>query len=472
MRLLLGVLTLLLLPMLLAMALLLRTESQRSGADPLKGAIFTTTPNGSVVDENVHYDRKTDVYLDGGPPPRAPQRAAGLPDGDYVFQVTDPSGRVLLSEDPAKCRVFRVENGIIVALRDKTDTGFADHSADDECHVNDGPAGEGGATGRHDTNVDIDHADEGAVVVQLMPFLDTPNPGGVYEAWVIPLPTYLSNGGGLETTPIPLCAHDGRSPESCGDGAVRIGFRQDPGFGPPRDQVKTDNFKVRALVPTATSTLTPTVTYTPSPTAAATVPPTTTSTSTPRVTHTPSPTATATVPPTTTSTSTPTVTHTPSPTATATVPPTTTSTSTPTLTHTASPTATATVPPTATSTSTPTLTHTPSPTATATASTMSTSTSSPTVTHTPSPTATRTPRMVSVLLPATPTSPPTMLVPPKAPTHTPVSQVLSFPTPVIRELPRAGSGVESTSVVWQVLLGGLSAAIAISLIVIGLRRRA
>lgn len=70
------------------------------------GAIFTTVSDGSEV--NCNYPSKDSVYLDGGPGPGAPQHAAGLDDGTYVFQVTDPSGRVLLSIDPAGCRRFVV----------------------------------------------------------------------------------------------------------------------------------------------------------------------------------------------------------------------------------------------------------------------------------------------------------------------------------------------------------------------------
>jgi len=62
------------------------------------GAIFTTDTNGTFVNANV-YDDPTDVYLNGGPRANAPCTAAGLPDGDYYFQVTDPSGTVLLSAD-------------------------------------------------------------------------------------------------------------------------------------------------------------------------------------------------------------------------------------------------------------------------------------------------------------------------------------------------------------------------------------
>lgn len=212
-------------------------------AAPLSGAIFTTTPNGGIVNENVRYNAKIEVYLDGGPGPNAPQTAAGLPDGDYVFQVTDPSGKVLLSEDASKCRVFRVSNGVIVVLRDLTLTNsgaissIVDHTVTDTCHVNNSPDGAAGTSGKHDTNTDVDHGPP-AIVVQLMPFFDTPNPGGVYKAWVMPLNRYIANGGSLKAVP-----QDQKVK------GVKIGYQRDAGFGPPRDQVKTDNFKVKEFFP-------------------------------------------------------------------------------------------------------------------------------------------------------------------------------------------------------------------------------
>lgn len=63
----------------------------------LDGAIFTTTPAGDIVNENVRYESKQEVFLDGGPGPNAPRTAAALPAGLYYFQVTDPSGKCLLS---------------------------------------------------------------------------------------------------------------------------------------------------------------------------------------------------------------------------------------------------------------------------------------------------------------------------------------------------------------------------------------
>ena len=62
-----------------------------ASANPPTGAIFTTVADGSEVNYNI-YAFKTDVYLDGGPGVGAPGTAAGLDDGTYVFQITDPSG--------------------------------------------------------------------------------------------------------------------------------------------------------------------------------------------------------------------------------------------------------------------------------------------------------------------------------------------------------------------------------------------
>jgi hypothetical protein len=141
-------------------------------ADAPSGAIFTTVVDGSEINFN-HYAAKEDVYLDGGPGPGAPQDAAGLDDGVYVFMVTDPSGKKLLSTDNAECRLFTVSGGIIVDV---------DPSAD-------------GCT--HNTGVDIDH---GAITVQLFPYDDTPNPGGVYKAWVTNVNDYVCPLGQVECT--------------------------------------------------------------------------------------------------------------------------------------------------------------------------------------------------------------------------------------------------------------------------------
>jgi len=147
----------------------------------LPGAIFTTTVNGSRVNANI-YETKEDVYLDGGPGLNAPQGAAGLPDGDYYFQVTDPSGKVLLSVDPIASRTIQVENGIIVYVYPApTQTKY-----------------KGVWYGTHLTGTDVDHS---ALTVQLMPYVDTPNNGGVYKVWITPVEKYSPGSGSFGFVP-------------------------------------------------------------------------------------------------------------------------------------------------------------------------------------------------------------------------------------------------------------------------------
>src|SRR2546421_13112760 len=68
----------------------------------LTGAIFTTDSSCSGVDLNI-YASKGDVYIDGGP---AHPGAAGLPDGSYCVQVTDPGGQTVLGmSDPGAVTV-------------------------------------------------------------------------------------------------------------------------------------------------------------------------------------------------------------------------------------------------------------------------------------------------------------------------------------------------------------------------------
>lgn len=88
----------------------------RVATPSMSGAIFTTLPDGTRVNANI-YPSKEDVYLDGGPGPQAPVTAAGLPEGDYYFQVTDPSGKDLLSEDHISCRRVHINDaGVIDAI--------------------------------------------------------------------------------------------------------------------------------------------------------------------------------------------------------------------------------------------------------------------------------------------------------------------------------------------------------------------
>jgi hypothetical protein len=151
-------------------------------AAPVTGAIFTTTNGGTTVNGNI-YEDKADVYLNGGPQPNAPCTAAGLPDGEYYFQVTDPSGSVLLSTDDITTeRKVTVSGGVITAYGGTHATG------DGKC--------------------------PGSISVGLAPFDDTPNNGGEYKVWMTPVGSYST-----DTT---------------------VGT-----FGFINSQSKTDNFKVR-----------------------------------------------------------------------------------------------------------------------------------------------------------------------------------------------------------------------------------
>ena len=125
---------------------------------PLSGAIFTTDASGVPVNLNI-YAAKEDVYLNGGPGINAPDGAAGLPAGTYSFQVTDPSGKTLLSSDPVACRQFTVNDSGVI--QDVVLAGACAHA----------------------TGVD---GEDGGATVQLFPYDDTPNNGGVYKVWVSP----------------------------------------------------------------------------------------------------------------------------------------------------------------------------------------------------------------------------------------------------------------------------------------------
>jgi len=106
---------LLIIPLVAAAALVAGTLPA-SAADPISGAIFTTDVSGVPVNLNI-YAAKEDVYLNGGPGINAPVGAAGLPAGTYSFQVTDPSGKTLLSTDAVSCRQFTVDVDVQLVLR-------------------------------------------------------------------------------------------------------------------------------------------------------------------------------------------------------------------------------------------------------------------------------------------------------------------------------------------------------------------
>lgn len=216
------------------------------------GAIFTTTDNGSRVNANIYGD-KSDVYLDGGPGPNALQGSAGLDDGIYVFQVTDPSGQTLLSTDKAACRVVEVGQGVIRAVLDWDGSGissadFSRHdfpggalgspSPSDKCHS------EGKSKSKHDANQDIDHGPP-AIVVQLMPYATTPNPGGVYKAWMIPIVDFVAG-----CQPLGLAGDSGLNTVNCGYAPANF-----HGFLPAHSKMDTFKVKEKAGKPRPTITV-------------------------------------------------------------------------------------------------------------------------------------------------------------------------------------------------------------------------
>ena len=137
-------------PLAFLLAVTLSTSSV--SAQGLKGAIYTTTMDGTAVNKNI-YGSSSDVYLNGGP---QNLNSSGLPDGTYYFQVTDPSGKTLLSTDNAVCRQLIVAGGRVAGA-----AGPCPH-----------------------LNGTFNPAN-GSTPVQMAPFSSTPNAGGEYKAWLI-----------------------------------------------------------------------------------------------------------------------------------------------------------------------------------------------------------------------------------------------------------------------------------------------
>jgi len=166
-----------------------------SAGEHVSGAIFTGLEDGGRVNKNIYTDMR-DVYLLGGPGPNAPPGSAGLPDGNYYFQVTDPSGKKLLSLDAVKCREFVVEGGVftdylgvgrtwdppVKGAGKGVKSGVAPEPV--PCHK------DGWQFGKHDTGFSIDH---NSTTIQLMPYAPTPNKGGVYKVWATPTEHFEGN---------------------------------------------------------------------------------------------------------------------------------------------------------------------------------------------------------------------------------------------------------------------------------------
>ena len=138
------------------MGVALMAASVPAMAAPMPGAIFTTDSTCTGVDLNI-YGSKDAVYLDGGP---AHPGSAGLDDGWYYVQVTEPNGT------PLGTPPLDINNAPIAQVQ-VTNGEFA------QCYqlsailvkVSDGSTG----------------------------YDDTTNAGGEYKAWVSQGPNFINN---------------------------------------------------------------------------------------------------------------------------------------------------------------------------------------------------------------------------------------------------------------------------------------
>lgn len=139
----------------LSISLVLAFSLSAVGLGGLPGAIYTSNYDGSRVNQNL-YPNISSVYLNGGP---NNNNSGGLLPGYYYFEVTDPSGKILLSTDRAECRQVVVNaDGRIYGVR-----------SDVACSH----------------NVGWVDAANGGLPVQLAPFAQTPNAGGEYKVTLI-----------------------------------------------------------------------------------------------------------------------------------------------------------------------------------------------------------------------------------------------------------------------------------------------
>ncbi len=161
-------------------------------AEAINGAIYTSTFNHDQVNAN-QYPSKSDVYLNGGPG-NAGCNGGKLDDGIYHYQVTNPSGSVLLSNGSSIWdRTVQVINGVMAV-----------NMGDQAKH----PSGELSACG--------------SLAIRLFPYDDTPNGGGVYKVWITRASDFAAACGvGID------CGRDGFVPGN----------------------TKTDNFKVGPTTP-------------------------------------------------------------------------------------------------------------------------------------------------------------------------------------------------------------------------------
>ena len=173
----------------------------------VNGSIFTTTSTGATVNGNL-YNTKNSVYLGGGP---QNTKDPGLqPDGTYYFQVTDPSGAVLLSADDISCRQVVVSNGRINqvpnSLPAKCTSGFhllgTNNPANNETPIQLCPKISSPRTDNLTARTNFDAYN----------WCDTtPNSGGEYKVWVTPAASYNNCSRSSSHTTYGFCDSDSKT---------------------------------------------------------------------------------------------------------------------------------------------------------------------------------------------------------------------------------------------------------------------
>jgi SdrD B-like domain len=115
-----------------------------------------------------------DVFLSS---PGATCAAAGLPDGRYYLQVTDPSGKYLLSTDPPQARLITVRGGLFVQA------GLTAHAI--------APASVGCRSS----------------LLAVAPIRETSKFGGIYKVWVTPADDFEGDPSVPDNVCGPGCFH-------------------------------------------------------------------------------------------------------------------------------------------------------------------------------------------------------------------------------------------------------------------------
>ena len=187
----------------------------------IDGAIFTSNFDGTVVNENTRYGGKNEVYLNGGPQNTS---ANSIPDGFYYYQITDPSGKDLLSNDDITCRVLKAHGGRVYGVPDAADNVVLGNKANPSCYH---------AEGILNPANGVLPVQMGSAVTSPQWFLDTPNNGGEYKAWITPVNEYVPAGSGSKV------AGTNQATE-CRSGNPCHGFED--------SHSKTDNFKIKESI--------------------------------------------------------------------------------------------------------------------------------------------------------------------------------------------------------------------------------